>query len=66
VYRDFKDVSEFKQELEQLLSGNGKDLKKKRCGNPLMRFGTGCGEAKTEYRDLSTPARDKAARLRSR
>ncbi|HEY0161321.1 MAG TPA: transcriptional regulator NrdR [Edaphobacter sp.] len=29
VYRDFKDVSEFKQELEQLLSGNGKDLKKK-------------------------------------
>jgi transcriptional repressor NrdR len=30
VYRDFKDVSEFKQELEQLLSGNGKDQKKKR------------------------------------
>jgi transcriptional repressor NrdR len=29
VYRDFKDVSEFKQELEQLLSGNGKDQKKK-------------------------------------
>jgi len=30
VYRDFKDVSEFKQELEQLLSGNGKDQKKKK------------------------------------
>lgn len=30
VYRDFKDVSEFKQELEQLLSGNSKDQKKKR------------------------------------
>jgi transcriptional repressor NrdR len=30
VYRDFKDVSEFKQELEQLLSGSGKDQKKKR------------------------------------
>jgi transcriptional repressor NrdR len=30
VYRDFKDVSEFKQELEELLSGNGKDQKKKR------------------------------------
>ena len=29
VYRDFKDVSEFKQELEQLLSGSGKDQKKK-------------------------------------
>jgi transcriptional repressor NrdR len=29
VYRDFKDVSEFKQELEQLLSGNGKDQKKR-------------------------------------
>ncbi|WP_260706412.1 transcriptional regulator NrdR [Edaphobacter flagellatus] len=28
VYRDFKDVREFKQELEELLSG--KDLKKKR------------------------------------
>jgi len=30
VYRDFKDVSEFKQELEQLLTGNSKDQKKKR------------------------------------
>jgi len=30
VYRDFKDVNEFKQELEQLLSGNGKDFKKKK------------------------------------
>jgi transcriptional repressor NrdR len=30
VYRDFKDVNEFKQELEQLLTGNGKDQKKKR------------------------------------
>ena len=28
VYRDFKDVSEFKQELEELLSG--KDLKKRK------------------------------------
>ncbi|HEY2040144.1 MAG TPA: transcriptional regulator NrdR [Edaphobacter sp.] len=30
VYRDFKDVSEFKQELEELLSGNGKDQRKKK------------------------------------
>lgn len=30
VYRDFKDVNEFKLELEQLLTGNGKDQKKKR------------------------------------
>jgi transcriptional repressor NrdR len=30
VYRDFKDVSEFKAELEELLNGNGKDTKKRR------------------------------------
>ena len=30
VYRDFKDVSEFKQELEELLGGNGKDQRKKK------------------------------------
>ena len=30
VYRDFKDVREFKAELEELLSGNGKNAKKHR------------------------------------
>ena len=30
VYRDFKDVREFKVELEELLSGNSKDAKKRR------------------------------------
>jgi transcriptional repressor NrdR len=29
VYRDFKDVSEFKTELEELLRGSGKDHRKK-------------------------------------
>ena len=30
VYRDFKDVREFKAELEELLGGNTKDAKKHR------------------------------------